>query len=435
MQQNHSQTNGQINSQTNIQTSRQSAAEPATRPLRVFIHTGEVSGDLQGSLLVAALERCAAAQNIAIEISAMGGDRMAAAGAKLIGNTVAVSSIGFFEALPHVMAALKLNQRAKQHLRQTPPDAVVLIDYMGPNVAIGTFIRRQLPMVPIAYYIAPHLWVWATIPGDTAKVLSVADRILSIFPGEARYYREKGAQVSWVGHPLLDKFADYCPATAKQDARDQLGLAPTAQVVTLLPASRPQELTYVLPIMFAVAQQLQVQNPQLQFLVPLARDTFRQPLETALKEYGLRGQVVPQQKQMLAIAAADLAISKSGTTNLEIALMEVPQVVMYRLNRLTAWVAEFVLRFSAPYVSPVNLVNMEPIVPEFVQWDATPKAISQVALNLLNDPDQRQKMVEGYRTMREQLGTVGVCDRAAAEILDLAMGKAGQSITDSPKEC
>ncbi|MEM7065195.1 MAG: lipid-A-disaccharide synthase [Cyanobacteria bacterium P01_B01_bin.77] len=422
------------NIQTNIQTNTFATPKPITRPLRVFIHTGEVSGDLQGSLLVEALERCAAAQGLAVEVSAMGGDRMAAAGAKLIGNTVAVSSIGFFEALPHVIAALKLNRWAKQHLKQSPPDVVVLIDYMGPNVAIGSFIRRQFPKVPIAYYIAPHLWVWATIPGDTAKVLSVSDRILSIFPGEARYYREKGAQVSWVGHPLLDKFANYCPAAAKQNAREQLGLDPAAQVVTLLPASRPQELTYVLPIMFTAAQRLQAQNPQLQFLVPLARNTFRQPLETALQDYGLTGQVVTQEKQMLAISAADLAISKSGTTNLEIALMEVPQVVMYRLNRLTAWVAEFVLRFSAAYVSPVNLVNMEPIVPEFVQWEATPEAISQVALNLLNDPDQRQKMVEGYRTMREHLGAAGVCDRAATEILDLAMGKTGKSITDAPKE-
>lgn len=394
------------------------------RPLRVFIHTGEVSGDLQGSLLVEALARQAAAQGIAIAISAMGGSRMAAAGAKLIGDTVSVSSIGLLEAVPHVRAALKLNQQARQHLRDMPPDVVVLIDYMGPNVAIGKFIRRQFPSLPIAYYIAPHLWVWATIPGDTAKILSITDRLLAIFPEEARYYQKKGAQVSWVGHPLLDKFAHHCPETAKQDARRQLGLKPTDQVVVLLPASRSQELTYVLPIMFTAAQQLQGQLPQLQFLVPLARDSFRARVDAAMEQYGLTGQVVAQDKQLLAIAAADLAISKSGTTNLEIALMEVPQVVMYRLNRITAWVAEYVLKFSAAYVSPVNLVNMEPIVPEFVQWDATPEAISQRALNLLNDPDQRRKMVEGYRAMREHLGTVGVCDRAANEILDLAISRA-----------
>ena len=394
------------------------------RPLRIFVHTGEVSGDMQGSLLVAALERQAAQQGIAVEISAMGGSRMAAAGAKLIGDTVSISSIGFFEALPHVRNALKLNRQARQHLKSAPPDVVVLIDYMGPNVAIGNFIRRQFPTVPITYYIAPHLWVWATIPGDTAKVLSIADRILAIFPEEARYYQSKGGQVAWVGHPLLDRFADYRPELAKREARQQLGLAPRDRVITLLPASRQQELTYVLPIMFTAAQQLQTQIPELKFLVPLAREAFRETIETAFKQYGLTGQAVGKNEQMLAISAADLAITKSGTTNLEIALMEVPQVVMYRLNRLTAWLAEFVLKFSAPYVSPVNLVNMEPIVPEFVQWEAKPEAISQMALNLLNNPDQRQKMVEGYRAMREQLGAVGVCDRAANEILDLAINRA-----------
>ncbi|MFG6100707.1 lipid-A-disaccharide synthase [Leptolyngbyaceae cyanobacterium CCMR0082] len=409
------------NTDTNIPVAVRRA--PAS-PVRVFIHTGEVSGDLQGALLVEGLKRQAAQQGIEVEISAMGGDRMAAAGAKLIGNTVPVSSIGIFEALPHAWAAIKMQRQAKQHLLESPPDVVVLIDYMGPNVAIGQFIRRQFPAVPITYFIAPQLWVWAMMPGDTEKILSISDRVLAIFPGEARYYREKGGQVSWVGHPLLDKFADYHPASEKQQARQQLGVGGSDCVVTLLPASRPQELTYVLPIMLTAAQQIQTQIPQIKFLIPLAREAFRSRLEAALKEYGLKGQVVAQQEQALAIAAADLAIAKSGTANLEIALMEVPQVVMYRLNRLTAWVAEFVLKFSVTYVSPVNLVNMEPIVPEFVQWDAKPDTISQMALNLLNNPDQRQKMVEGYRTMRKHLGSVGVCDRAANEILALATGKA-----------
>ena len=406
-----------------IDTTQNTLVSPG-QTLRVFIHTGEVSGDMQGGLLVEALERQAADRGMRVEVTAMGGARMAAAGAKLIGDTVSVSSIGLLEALPHVRAALKLNRQARQHLQDVTPDVVVLIDYMGPNVAIGKFVRRQFPKVPIAYYIAPHLWVCATIPGDTAKILAISDRILAIFPGEAHYYQEMGGNVSWVGHPLLDKFSNYSPASAKQDARQQLGLEPTDCVVTLLPASRQQELTYVLPIMFAAAQQLQAKLPQIKFLVPLARDNFCATVEVALRDYGLTGQVIAKEDRLLAIAAADLAITKSGTTNLEIALMEIPQVVMYRLNRITAWVAEFVLRFSATYVSPVNLVNMEPIVPEFIQWNATPEAISQVALNLLNNPDQRQKMLEGYRTMRQHLGTVGVCDRAANEILELAIQKA-----------
>ena len=409
-------------------TKRTNTLTAPRRALRVFIHTGEVSGDLQGALLVEGLKRQASKQGLDVEISAMGGERMAAAGATLLGNTVSVSSIGLFEALPHVIGSLNLNRQTRDHLSTHPPDVVVLIDYMAPNVAIGKFIRSQFPKLPIAYYIAPHLWVCATIPGDTEKILSVTDRLLAIFPGEARYYQEKGGNVSWVGHPLLDRFADYQPAFAKQQARQQLGLSDSARVVTLLPASRQQELTYVLPIMVTAAQQIQTQIPQIQFLVPLARETFRPTVEAALQNYGLNGRVVANDQQSLAISAADLALSKSGTANLEIALMEVPQVVMYRLNRLTAWVAEFVLNFSTPYVSPVNLVNMEPIVPEFVQWNATPEAISQMALNLLNNPDQRQKMVEGYRAMRSHLGTPGVCDRAANEILDLALSRSAGSM-------
>lgn len=405
------------------------------RPVRVFIHTGEVSGDLQGGLLVEALEHQATQRNMTVEISAMGGNRMATAGANLIGNTVSVSSIGLFEALPHAVTAIKLQRQAKQHLIENPPDVVVLIDYMGPNVAIGQFIRRQFPNVPIAYFIAPQLWVWAMMPGDTAKILSIADRVLAIFPEEARYYKEKGGQVSWVGHPLLDKFSDYHPKSAKQKARQHFGLTNADTVVVLLPASRQQELTYVLPIMFTAAQHVQRQMPQLQFLVPLARESFRGPLETALQTYGLNGRVVDKAEQRLAISAADLAITKSGTANLEIALMEVPQVVMYRLNRLTAWVAEFVLNFSAAYVSPVNLVNMEPTVPEFIQWQATPEAISQMALDLLNDPDQCQQMVEGYRAMRQHLGDVGVCDRTANEILNMATSKDTNRVKAPPKDC
>ncbi|MEM6254610.1 MAG: lipid-A-disaccharide synthase [Cyanobacteria bacterium P01_D01_bin.156] len=401
--------------------------DTTSRPVRVFIHTGEVSGDLQGSLLVEALQRQAARRSMPIDVSAMGGQRMAAAGAELIGDTVPISSIGIFEALPHAIAALKLQRRAKQYLADNPPDAVVLIDYMGPNVAIGQFIRHRYPGTPIAYFIAPQLWVWSMVPGDTEKILSIADRVLAIFPGEATYYQKHGGEVSWVGHPLLDKFADYSPVSARQKARQHFGIGNSVPIVTLLPASRPQELTYVMPIMFTAAQQLQAQVPDLEFLVPLARDAFREPLEKALQDYKLKGRVISKEEQPLAIAAADLAITKSGTANLEIALMEVPQVVMYRLNRITAWVAEFVLKFSAAYVSPVNLVNMESIVPEFVQWDATPEAICQSALNLLNDPDQRQKMVEGYKTMRQQLGTVGVCDRTANEILDLAISRANVS--------
>jgi len=112
-------------------------------------------------------------------------------------------------------------------------------------------------------------------------------------------------------------------------------------------------------------------------------------------------------------------INKSGTVNLEVALMNVPQVVTYRLSNLTGFIAKYVVRFTGDYVSPVNLMENQPIVPELLQWDATPEKISAEALALLNDPCKREAMLKGYAQMRQAMGEVGVCDRAANEILDM----------------
>lgn len=389
------------------------ASTPVKR--RIFVSTGEVSGDLQGSMLVRALYDRAKAEGIDLEVVALGGDRMAAAGAMLLAKTVTIGAVGIFESWPYLIPTLTLQSRVRQYLRQNPPDQVVLIDYMGPNLALGKFIREAFAHVPIAYYIAPQQWVWAFTPRDTERILSVADKLLAIFPEEARYYRERGGDVIWVGHPLIDSFPRQ---TDQQVARSQLNLPTDQRIVTLLPASRQQEIKYLMPIMFEAAKRLQSQMPNLMFLVPISLAAFQPQIEVAIQTYGLNAKVIVGQNRV-AIAAADLAIAKSGTVNLETALMNVPQVVMYRLNRLTAWVAQFILKFSVRFVSPVNLTEMKPVVPEYIQWQATPEAIAQAALELLLDDEKRQSMLAGYQGMRQALGEPGVCDRAAHEILHL----------------
>ena len=127
----------------------------------------------------------------------------------------------------------------------------------------------------------------------------------------------------------------------------------------------------------------------------------------------------PWQTMIADAAAADVVINKSGTANLEVALMNVPQVVTYRLSNLTGFIAKYIVRFTGDYVSPVNLMENQPIVPELLQWDAKPEAISEAALTLLTDEDKRQKMIAGYAQMRQAMGEVGVCDRAANELLDM----------------
>ena len=389
--------------------------ERPSNMVRIFISTGEVSGDLQGALLIEALKRQAVLAGLKLDIVALGGDRMASAGATLLGNTISIGSMGALESLPFVLPTLKIQRRAKQYIQQYPPDVVVLVDYAGPNLTIGSYIRRQMPQVPIVYYIAPQMWVWWSNQRDIARLVDITDKLLAIFPAEARYFRERGAKVTWVGHPLIDLIQT---APSRESARAVLGILPEQLSIVLLPASRRQELKYLLPVMFQAAKAIQIKMPAVHFWIPLSLEIYRQPIEQAIEHYSLRATVVSGQTQS-AIAAADLAITKSGTVNLEIALLNVPQVVLYRVSSITAWIVRTFLKFSIPYMSPPNLVEMKPIVPELLQEQATSENIQLAAIELLLNPDRRNQILCDYEQMRRSLGEKGVSDRAAQEILQM----------------
>ncbi|MGB3789342.1 MAG: lipid-A-disaccharide synthase [Phormidesmis sp.] len=381
---------------------------------KIFIHTGEVSGDLQGGLLAEALNRQAKKRGIKIEITGVGGHQMEAAGTKILVNTLRLSAIGILEALPYYLKGRGLQKQVQQYLLNHPPDLMVLLDYKGPNLAIGKFMRKQLPDVSMVYYIAPQEWVFAT--PSTQAIVDVCDKLLAIFPEEATYYQQAGANVEWVGHPLVDILAEPIPKAA---ARSALKIAADAQIVTLLPASRQQELRYIMPVMFEAAARIQHRQPKTRFLIPVSLPDFRDEIGLAAKSYDLNARLIDKADGQQAIAAADVVVNKSGTANLEVALMNVPQVVMYRLSDLTAFIAKYVVRFTGDYVSPVNLMENQPIVPEFLQWSATPEAIGDAALELLLDEEKRQQMITGYAQMKQAMGEPGVCDRAASEILDM----------------
>ncbi len=386
---------------------------------RVFISTAEASGDLQGALLIEALHQRARDRNILLDITALGGPRMAKAGATLIGETSTVGSVGIFEAIPYMLPAMKLQGRAKQALAQRPPDLVIMIDNMVPNLALGKYLKKVHPQVPVVYYIAPQQWVWAFSEQDTERLVAQSDRMAAIFQAEADYYQRFGANVTWVGHPLVDRYPDPADQGA---ARQHLGLSPDTPVVTLLPASRRQEVKYLMPVLLKAAQIIQTQCPETTFLLPVSIPTLQASFEQGLAAYGLKGRVITEGSQV-AIAAADVAITKSGTANLEIALMDVPQVVAYRINPLSARIAYYLLNLNVPFVSPVNLAVNQPVVPEFLQWQATPEAIAAAALKLLQDETARQTMRAGYAKMRSELGPPGACQRTADLILDtLAAG-------------
>lgn len=379
----------------------------------LFISTGEVSGDLQGALLVKALYRLAAERNIPLRISALGGDRMAAAGAAVLFNTAGIGSVGLLEALPLVKTTIALQLKARRYLQAHPPDLVVLIDYIGGNVPMGRFIRKHFA-VPVVYYIAPQEWVWSHSLKTTRQIVALSDRLIAIFPAEAKYYRHHGASVVWVGHPLLDRMA---AAPSRAVARQTLGLGSDELVIALLPLSRRQEIKSLLPLILGAATNIAQVYPHARFWLPLSLPQYRAAVEATLRRYPITVQLA--EDSLLVLAAADLVIAKSGTVNLETALLNVPQVVVYRVNPLSLWLYRTFLKFNLEFVSPPNLLAGKAIVPELLQERATVANITATALELLRHPEKQAAMQAAYAEMRQAMGTPGVVERAAKEILDL----------------
>jgi lipid-A-disaccharide synthase len=380
--------------------------------MRIFISTGEVSGDLQGAILIKALKKQAAIANIDLEIVALGGERMKQSGATLLGNTTSIGSVGLLEALPFVLPTLKLQSITKKYLTNNIPDALVLIDYPVSNIAIGRYVKKHLPQIPIIYYIAPQDWAVPML-GNAAKLTQFVNKLLAVFPQEANYYQQKGIDTTWVGHPLLDRIAN---TPNRLESRKLLNISSEQKIITLLPASRRQEIQQMLPIIAEAANLIQQKITDIHFLIPVSLEIYHQAIADIIQKYQLSATIL-RNKTLEAISAADLAITKSGTVNLEIALLNIPQVVFYRVHPITAWLARNLLKIKIPLMSPPNLIVDREIVPELQQESATPDKIAESAWELLSNSAKCQKILVEYQQMRSLLGEVGVGERAAAIIL------------------
>jgi len=388
--------------------------------MKLLISTGEVSGDLQGSLLIKALKTNAGKRKIELEIIALGGQRMKEAGAKLISNTSSIGAIGFLEALPYVLPTLNAQSKIDNYLRSSPPDAVVLIDYMGPNIRLGLKVKKNFPNIPIIYYIAPQEWAWRLGDSGTTDLIGFTDKILAIFEEEAKFYSNKGGNVKFVGHPMLDFYRNI---PAREESLKRIGLSPDNKLILIIPASRKQELKYILPTLLKAAKLLQEKDPSITVLIPSGLKEFDEILNNSLKEYGVTGRIVSSNEvddlKPFLFSAANLALAKSGTINMELALSSVPQIVGYKVSRITAFFARYLLRFNVKYISPVNLLLNKMLIPEFIQEDFKAEKIFDAALKLLEDNSTKEDINIGYEILKDKLGKPGVTDRASKDILDL----------------
>ena len=386
---------------------------------KIFISTGEVSGDLHGGLLANALFNEAEKRSVDLEIYGLGGERMQKEGVKILQDTTSISAIGVWEALPLIIPTIQIQKKFYKSLKNLSPNCLVLIDYMGPNIKIGRKLKSEKNKIPIYYYIAPQEWAWRVGNNSTTDLISFSDRIFAIFKQEANFYKRRGGNVLWIGHPMIDLIKKI---PTKKDSRKILKLRANENILLIMPASRPQELKYVLPVFMQVARKLQQKYPSLIVYIPSCREVFDSKFKLALDNFKVKGKVISQtdieELKTHIYSLTKLALCKSGTVNMELALYGLPQIVGYRVSRVTAFIAKKILNFKVKFISPVNLLVKKLIIPEFVQKDFEVKKIYDKACRVLERKSEKEKISKGYEDLKKELGKEGVVKRAAEEIIN-----------------
>ncbi|MEQ1869442.1 MAG: lipid-A-disaccharide synthase [Vicinamibacterales bacterium] len=371
--------------------------------LRLLLSCGEASGDLYAGALIRAL-RVRAPE---MDIFGMGGPKMAAAGGRLIQDFRGLAVTGLTEAIGHIPQLLRVRTTLVAAARAQRPDALVVIDYADFNFQLAKQIKRL--GIPVVYYISPQVWAWRS--GRIKTIKAIADRMLVIFPFEEALYQQAGVPVEFVGHPLIDLAK---PTQTRAAFLSGLHLDPSAPTVAVLPGSRTNEVSRILPDLVRAAVLIRTRVPSAQFVIARAPH-----LDGALfaSASALPGAAVVEHDTDTVLASADLALTASGTATVQTALHDTPMVVVYRLSSLT-------YRVGRPFVkldtfAMVNLIAGERLVPELIQDDFTPEAVAREAITLLTDPVATARMRAGLAAVRLKLGTPGASQRAAESILQV----------------
>ncbi len=365
---------------------------------RIFISSGEESGDMHG----AALLRELGAMVPGLEVWGMGGYRMHEAGLRGP-DSKDVSVVGIFEVLeksPKIMATLS---SLKKTLRKGRFGAAVFIDFPDFNLRLAREARSR--GIPVIYYISPQVWAWRR--GRVKKIARLVDKMLVILPFEKEIYEKAGVDVEYVGHPLADVVK--CSLT-KAGARQDLGLPSRGPVVALLPGSRSAEVGRHLPVMIESAELIQrglEKKPS--FVIPAARSVGTGAFDIARRARGVRVEIVDG-RMYEALKASDAAVVVSGTATLETALMGVPMVIIYRMSGLSYGIGRALV--DVPFIGLPNIIAGRKVATEFIQKDVRPENISEEILSILGDRDRRRAIIRTLKDLRAGLGK-GAAKKAA----------------------
>jgi len=370
---------------------------------RLLLSCGEPSGDLYAGALTRELR----AIDPAVTVAGLGGPQFAAAGGQLVADYRGLSVTGLTEAVAKLPRSWSTLRQLVASAERDRPDALVVIDFPDFNFPLARRVKRL--GIPVIYYIGPQIWAWR--PGRLKTIRAIADLVLVIFPFEAQIYRDAGVPVEFVGHPLVDLAV---AAEPKDAFLARHGLTPGAPTIAMLPGSRPNEVTRILPTLLGASERIRAAVPRAQFTIARA-PSLDDRLFDAVQAVRFAPMVLVEGDTDGVLAAADVALTASGTATVQTALHDTPMVVVYKLSPMTYRLGRPLVRLDT--FAMVNLIAGKKIVPELIQDACTPKAVAAEAVSMLTDPARATTIRAGLARVRERLGAPGASRRAAEAIL------------------
>ena len=356
----------------------------------IVLVCGETSGDMHAATLVARLRE----RVDDVRILAMGGERCRDAGAEVRFDYHDYAILGFTGVLANLFRLWKLERDLKRLIDQA--DLFVAVDYPGLNLRLAAYAKSR--GVPVLYYISPQVWAWGE--KRVEKMKHTIDRLAVILPFEQEWFRERGMEVEYVGHPFV---VDHPLPTPPAEA-ERAGLG-------VLPGSRVQEVERILPAMLEAARSLGATPVRIARSANVAQDIYRRILEK------VDVNVEFEDDPVVVMARSRVALVASGTATLQTALMGTPLVVVYRVDALNYILARRLIKIDS--IGLVNVALGERVAPELIQGAATPKRIAAEAGRLLEDESLRQDMRDRFTVLRERLGGGDGCRRVAEMAAEL----------------
>jgi lipid-A-disaccharide synthase len=377
---------------------------------KILLLAGEMSGDLHAANLLNTLKK----EKPDWQYYAMGGPKLAEAGAEIIADITSCSTIGFIEPIKYLPKIILAYFKLKKFVRENKVDLIIPIDYQGFNLLLLKYTKKL--GIPSVYYIAPQEWIWGTIKG-AKKVLSSVNLLLAIFKREAEFYKKISSNVEFIGHPIQDIIKQ---SISKQQFYEQNNISKSKKILAIFPGTRSQEIELVYPVLLDAATEISNKFSDIQIVVSVSSNKYERKIRK--KSQANKDIVFYDQNQYDLIRYSHLSFAKSGTIVLEHAVLGTPCLVGYRVSDFSFWIIKtFFPRIieKGKYASPPNIVLNKMLFPEFLQDNFKVDSLIEKATELLEDEKLYNNFKQDIRNFKPHLGDPGATQKAVKEIISI----------------